>query len=81
MDLKALFPDTNDTKAVVVSLAAAGAAYFLAQKYLGKGKAPLYKAKPWHAAGAALGGIVVGNLGYTEYKKHEAAQTVAGYLG
>ena len=79
MDLKSLFPDTNDTTAVVVSLATAGLAYFAAQKVL-KSKV-LYKQKPYHALGAALTGLVAGNLGYVEYKKHEAATKVAGYLG
>jgi hypothetical protein len=80
MDIKSLLPDTNDTKDVVIALAAAGAAYLLAQKAL-KVKS-LYKQKPWYySAGAAVGGLVVGHLGYVEYQKHEAAQKVAGYLG
>lgn len=79
MDLKSLFPDTNNTKDVVVSLLTAGAAYFLAQKAL-KTKT-FYKQKPYHAASALLSGLVVGHLGYVEYQKHEAATKVAGYLG
>ena len=79
MDLKSLFPNTTDTKDVVVSLVAAGAAYFVAQKML-KSKV-LYKQKPYHALGAAVGGLITGHLGYTEYQKHEQAAKVAGYLG
>ncbi len=79
MDLKSLFPDTNNTKDIVVSLVAAAGAYFVAQKML-KSKL-LYKQKPYHALGAAVGGLVTGHLGYVEYEKHAQATKVAGYLG
>lgn len=79
MDLKSLIPDTNNTTDVLASLAAAGLLYFAAQKML-KSKS-LYKQKPWHAAGAALGGLALGHLGYVEYQKHEQQSKVAGYLG
>ena len=79
MDLKSLIPDTNNTKDVVISLVTAGAAYLLAQKMLKSKK--LYQQKPWHAAGAAMGGLVAGHLAFVEYEKHEQASKVAGYLG
>jgi hypothetical protein len=79
MDLKSLLPDTNNTKDVVISLLTAGAAYLLAQKMM-KSKT-LYKQKPYHAAAAAIGGLVAGHVGFQEYEKHAAKTTVAGYLG
>ena len=79
MELKSLIPDTNNTTDVLASLVAAGAAYFVAQKVM-KSKM-LYKQKPWHAAGAALSGLVAGHLGYVEYQKHQQQAAVAGYLG
>jgi len=78
MELKNLIPDTNNTKDVLVSVLAAGAAYLIAQKAL-KSKT-LYKQKPYHAAGAAIAGLVAGHLGYVEWQKQSSA-TVAGYLG
>ena len=53
MDLKNLLPDTNNGKDILVSVVAAGAAYFIAQKAM-KSKV-LYKQKPYHAAVAAIG--------------------------
>lgn len=79
MDLKSLFPDTNNTQDVVVSLATAGIAYLVAQKLLKSKK--LYQQKPYHAAGAALSGLVGGHLAFVEYQKHEQATKVAGLLG
>ena len=79
MDLKSLFPNTTDTKDLVISFVTAGAAYLVAQKVM-KSKT-LYKQKPYHALGAAVSGLVAGHLGYVEYQKHEAATKVAGYLG
>ena len=77
MELKNLLPDTSNTKDVLVSLAAAGAAYFLAQKAM-KSKL-LYKQKPYHAVAAAVSGLVAGHLGYVEWQKQSSA-TVAGYM-
>lgn len=76
MDLKSLLPDTNNAKDVIVSLAAAGAAYLIAQKVM-KSKV-LYKQKPYHAAAAAVGGLVAGHLGYVEYQKSQG--TTVGML-
>ena len=78
MDLKSLFPDTSNTKDVVISLVTAAGAYFLAQKML-KSKS-LYQQKPYHALGAAVGGLVTGHLGYVEYEKSAQASRVAGYI-